>query len=305
MSTHIHFMGTDYSSVEAMPANLRKAYQSTPLSLNGTDYASVEAMPPSVRVAFEEAYKKDPDEFEDMLGVDDDDENDSEDNETAAPAWGGPRPPGAVPVPAEFATVTSLGPALEVYPHQGLKILPTFGTPGVSVLVRYRDGLAYRAGDNVVHAWQWEEVVVIQTKMARHPAKDSSWTSHEYTLTKTGGEKLILNDEVKGVRDAAEYIKTAVFKLLRPSLKQRYQAGEALAFGPVTVHKQAGLQLDGQTYAWDSIEDIKVHHGQLNVTLRNRQKHAAHTSAIPNVELLCQLIGVQLDNDQLATEALF
>jgi hypothetical protein len=45
-------------------------------------------------------------------------------------------------VPAGFETVTSLGPALEVYPHKGLKLLPTFGTPRVSVLVRYRDGLA-------------------------------------------------------------------------------------------------------------------------------------------------------------------
>ena len=175
----------------------------------------------------------------------------------------------------------------------------------MSVLVRYRDGLAYRAGDPVVHAWQWSEVAVIQTSMARHPVKDNAWTSHEYTLTKQGGEKLILDDELKGVWDAAEYIKTAVFALMRPPLKQRYQAGEALAFGPLAVHQQTGLQLDGKTYAWDTIADVKVEHGQLKVTLRNRQKHAAHTSAIPNIELLCQLIGVQLDDDQLATEALF
>jgi hypothetical protein len=284
---------------------VRKAFQNTPLSLNETDYPSVEAMPPNVRAAFEEAYKKDPEEFEEMLEDDDDDENDPEDDTTAAPAWGGARPQGAVPVPGGFEAVTSLGPALEVHPHKGLKLLPTFGAPRVRELVRYRDGLAYRAGDNVVHAWQWGEVAVIETNLKRHPEKNNSWTSHEYTLIRQSGEKLILDDEIKGVREAAEYIKTAVFKLLRPPLKQRYQAGEALAFGPVTVHKQNGLQLDGQTYAWDAIEDVKVEHGQLKVTLRNRQKHAAHTSAIPNIELLCQLIGVQLDEYQLATEALF
>jgi hypothetical protein len=304
MSTSIHLMGNDYASVEAMPAEVRKAYQNTPISLNGTVYTSIEAMPPSARAAFEDAYKKDPDKYEEIL-YPDDDEDDPEDNATAAPAWGGPRPAGSAPVPAGFETVTSLGPALEVHPHKGLKLLPTFGTPRASVLVRYRDGLAYRAGDAFVHAWHWSEVAVIQTSMARHPVKDNAWTSHEYTLIRQDGEKLILDDEIKGVWDAAEYIKTAVFALLRPPLKQRYQAGEALAFGPVTVHQQAGLQLDGQTYAWDTIADVKLEHGQLKVTLRNRQKHAAHTSAIPNIEVLCQLIGVPLDADQLATEALF
>lgn len=252
MSARIHFMGTDYSSVEAMP--------------------------PSVRAAFEE---------------------------TSAPAWGGPRPAGSVPVPAGFETVTSLGPAMEVYPHKGLKLLPNFGASRVSVIVRYRDGLAFRVGDKDIHAWRWEEVAVIQTNNARHPVKDNAWTSHEYTLTKQNGEKLVLDDELKGVWDAAEYIKTAVFNLMRPPLKQRYETGEALTFGPVTVHKQNGLQLDGKSYAWETIEDVKVEHGQFKVTLRNHQKHQAHTSAIPNIELLCQIIGVKLDDYQLATEALF
>jgi len=307
MSARIHFMGIDYSSVEAMPPELRQAYQSKPISLNGTEYPSVEAMPPSVRAAFEDAVKKRPEEFEDWLDTDgeDDEDEDDEDDTTSAPAWGGARPAGVVPVPFWFERVTSLGPALEVYPHKGLKLLPNFGTPRASVLVRYRDGFAYQAGDKDVHAWQWDEVAVIQTSMTRHPDKNNSWTSHEYTLTRPNGDKLILDDGLKTVWDAAGHIKTAVFAQLRPPLKQRYQAGEALTFGPVTVHQHNGLQLDGKTYAWDSIEDIQVHHGQLKLTLRNRQQHAAHTSAIPNVDLLCQIIGVKFDDDQLASQGLF
>jgi hypothetical protein len=304
MSTRIHFLGTDYSSVEAMPADVRKAYQTKPISLNGTVYTSVAAMPPAVRAEFEAAYQKAPDDFDEMLGIDED-EDEPETDDTAAPAWGGPRPTGSVPVPAGFEALTSLGPAVEVTPHQGLKLLPSFGTPRASLLVRYRDGLAYRANDKDVHVWRWEEVVVIHTNNARHPAKEASWTSHEYTLTRQGGEQLILDDGLKGVWDAAEYIKTAVYALLRPPLKQRYQAGEALAFGPVTVHKQNGLQLDGKLYAWDTIEEIKLEHGQLKATLRNKQKHAARVSAIPNVELLCQLIGVKIDDRGLATDAIF
>ncbi len=207
-------------------------------------------------------------------------------------------------MPAGFETVTSLGPAVEAYPHKGLKLLPNFGTPRASVLVRYRDGLAFRAGDKDVHAWQWEEVAVIQTNNSRHSTEHGSYTGHEYTLTKRSGEKLILDDGLKGVADAADHIKTAVFALMRPALKQRYQAGEALTFGPVTVHQHSGLQLDGKPYAWDTIEDVKVEHGQLKVTLRNRQTHAAHASAILNIELLCQIIGVKFDDYELSAQAL-
>jgi hypothetical protein len=307
MSTSIQFLGKTYASVAAMPPDVRETYQDTPLAFNGTDYDSVAAMPPSVRAAFEVAYQQHPEKFEDLTDTDEDETgDDAEASVTAAPAWGGARPAGSVPVPAEFQAVTGLGPAVEVSPHKGLNLLPKFGTPRATTLVRYRDGMAYRAAGPEVHAWRWEEVAVIQTNTTRHPEKNNSWTSHEYTLTKASGEQLILDDELKGVGDAAFHIKTAVFAKLRPALKQRYQAGEALTFGPVTVSQPSGLQLDGKTtYAWDSIEDVKVEHGQLKVTLRNKQKHAAHTSAIPNVELLCQLIGVQLDDYQLAAEGLF
>lgn len=314
MSTQVQFMGKVYSSVEAMPAKLRKAYQSKAISLNDVDYTSVAAMPPDVRAEFEQAYKQDPDEYEEWLEEDEDEDDaaddDADSSATAAPAWGGARPQGSgptgsVPVPAGFESVTGLGQAVEAHPHKGLQLFPNRGTPRATVLVRYRDGLAYQAGGKEVHAWRWEEVAAIQTNDTRHPVKDNSWTSHEYTLTKQSGDKLIVDDEIKGVWDAVEHIKTAVYALMRPALKQRYQAGVALAFGAVTVHQQHGLTLDGQTYAWDSIQDVKVEKGQLKVTQQNGKKHAAHTAAIPNIELLCQIIGVKLDDWDLATEALF
>ena len=43
---------------------------STPIHFLASDYASVEAMPPSVRAVFEVTYIQDPEAMEDMLGVD-------------------------------------------------------------------------------------------------------------------------------------------------------------------------------------------------------------------------------------------
>jgi hypothetical protein len=280
-----------------MPPDVRLAYQSTPVFLNGVQYTSVEAMPAEVRPAFEVEYKRVMQEMRQMLA---EAGADPETGEPLTPAWGGPRPDGSVPVPAEFDQVTSLGPAVLVSPHQGVKILPNFGTPHATVMVRYRDGLAYRTGGKDVHTLRWDEVAVIQSNLTRQrSSRGLGWTVHEYTLTKNSGEKLILDEGLKEVGGEAQAIKAAVFALMGPPLGQRYQAGEALTFGPVTVQRQNGLQLDGKPYAWAAIQDIKVESGRFKVTLRDGKKHEAHVSAIPNVELLCQMIGVHLDSSEL------
>ena len=262
---------------------------SKPITIHGVDYASVEAMPPDVRAEYEAQTQ----EFNQMLaeaGLD------PKTGDTLAPAWGGARPAGGVPVPMEFDSVTSLGPAVLVSPHEGIKILPNFGTPRATVMVRYRDGVAYRAGGKDVHTLRWDEVAVIQSNLTRQLGEHGmGWTQHEFTLTRQNGEKLILDDELKEVGGEAQAIKAAVFALLGPALGQRYQAGEALTFGPVTVQRQNGLKLDGKSYAWDAIQDIKVESGRFKVTMRDGKKHEARVSAIPNIELLCQMIGVQLN----------
>ncbi len=88
-------------------------------------------------------------------------------------------------------------------PHEGVKLLPNFGTPRANVMVRYRDGLAYRTGGKDVHALRWDEVAVIQSNLTRQiGSHGGSWTQHEYTLTTNRGEKLILDDRLKEVGGA-------------------------------------------------------------------------------------------------------
>ena len=270
MSTPIHIKGIEYASVEAMPPDVRAAY---------------EAMSPDVRAAKEREYEAATLDLNQMLA----EAGLNAAGEPLPKAWGGPRPDGSVPVPAEFDQVTSLGPAAAVYEHDGISILPNFGTPHATVLVCYREGLAYRTGGKDVHTWRWDEVAVIQSNIWRRTHQTSK---HEYTLAKRGGETLVLDDGLKDVGVALDSIKAAVFALIRPPLVQRYQAGQALTFGPVTVQRQNGLQLDGKPYAWDAIQDIKVDSGRLKITLRDGKKHEARVSAIPNFELLCQTIGV-------------
>ncbi len=256
------------------------------INFKGVDYASLDRMPPDVRAAYE-AMLQDPDLYE--LYQVEQRELGSAGNEPPAPAWGGPRPAGGVPVPAQFDQVTSLGPAAEVFEHTGLS-LPSFGTPHVSALVHYRDGVAYQTGGKDVHTMRWDEVAVIQSDIVS--SHGSMAAQHQYTLTKTSGEKLILDDRLKNVGVALDSIKAMTFGRLGPEFVRRYQAGEALTFGPVTVQRQNGLQMDGKLYAWDTIQDVRVEFGRLKLTMRDGKKHEVRTSLIPNIELLCQVIGL-------------
>ena len=57
--------------------------------------------------------------------------------------------------------------------------------------------------------------------------------------------------------------------------------------------------MGGKTYAWADIIEVKVDNGRLTVRMRDDHKHEERTSEIPNVELLCRLIGVELRPTQL------
>jgi hypothetical protein len=67
----------------------------------------------------------------------------------------------------------------------------------------------------------------------------------------------------------------------------------------VTVQRQNGLQLEGKLFAWNAIGDIQVKAGRFQVTLRDGKTHEAPVSAIPNVEMLCQVIGAKLNPQEL------
>jgi hypothetical protein len=265
----------------------------TPIYYKGTTYPSLEAMPPELRAEYEQraafSAKPHPAASPAQPAA----------PAPTAPAWGGPRPAGGVPVPAAFDTVTSLGPASAVYERDsGSLPFPSFGPPRPNALVIYRDGFAFHTGQEL-HTWRWEEVAVIQSNLWAEGAR-LGHTEHEYTFTQTSGAKVILDNRIKAVAGPAEYIKNVVVARLLPPVAQAYAADQPVSFGPVTVHKVNGLTLNGQLYPWDSILDVKVWSGRFTVTLRTNHKHEVRAKDIPNLEVLGQLIGLSFYESALA-----
>jgi ribosomal protein S27E len=223
--------------------------------------------------------------------------------EAPTPAWGKPRAAGTVPVPAQFDPVASLGAAIGVYHHQGPMLFAALSGTKPKELVLYQNGLAFHTGGKEIHTWRWPEVAAILTNMPFVAPEHGGlgYALHEYTLLKGSGEKLILDDDlgIVEIEKLIQPIKDAVYALLYPPLAQHYGAGQAVIFGPVTIHHSNGLEMGGKTYAWADIIEVRVDNGRLTVTLRDNRKHEVRTSGIPNVELFCQLIGVELEPTQL------
>src|ERR1041385_7682940 len=124
---------------------------------------------------------------------------------TLTPAWGGARKSGSVPVPIEFDAVTSLGPATAVYGtnnniglwHNSAGL--SFGSKvATKALVLYRDGFAYKSGNENVRVWRWDEVSVITSNVDFQRTRKAF---HSYTLTRKNGESIVLDDTLQDADD--------------------------------------------------------------------------------------------------------
>lgn len=217
------------------------------------------------------------------------------------PAWGGARKQG-VPVPVEFDNVTSLGPATAVYgTNDNIGIFfnsagLSFGKKTSKALVLYRDGLAYKSGNETIQIWRWDEVSIITSNV---DFQNTRRAYHSYTLTKQSGENLVLDETLQNAEDFIRPIKQNVFALLLPPLTSSYNSGKAITFGSVNIHRQNGLQMGGKTHLWEDIMDIKVKRGRFKVVLRNSKEYEERTSSIPNIEMLCNMIGLKLNQADL------
>jgi hypothetical protein len=278
----IRFNGEKYDSVDAMPPDVRQTYDNM---MRDPDLAKIIALEQSLEQSAEGQYPEPA-------------------GQVLPRAWGKATAAGGVPVPVEFDGVADLGPAVAVYETSYEEVwdkLPHLGTPHATTLVVYRDGFAYREHGKDVHPWRFDDVAVIQSDRYFVSSSGTRAVALEaYTLTRTSGEALRLDDTLRLPEDAVEkHLKPAVFRRLAPPLIERYQAGEALAFGPVTVQQQTGLQLGGEQFAWADIRDIKVDRGRLMVTLHTGKHHEIRVKTIPNVELLGRLIGISFSSAHL------
>lgn len=160
-------------------------------------------------------------------------------------------------------------------------------------VVIYQGGLAY-ADRHGVKSWRWDEFASLTSAVTRHYTNGIyTGTTHIYTLTKNGGEKIVLTDSFPKVEDISGMIRANVFPLLYQSYAEAYNAGQRLVFGPVAISKSGGIQIGKREYPWDQVEQVSIHQGVVRVAKKGGGWFSGATataSVIPNLEVMLSII---------------
>ncbi len=169
---------------------------------------------------------------------------------------------------------------------------------GVAV---YEHGFAHRDRRGV-QAWRWEQVTALSAAVTRHfPGGDQTGTSRTYTLRDLRGGTLLLTDQLKDVEGLARAIEEAVFPHLYDQCASRYNRGEEVSFGAVTVSK-SGITLGRKEIPWTEVGQVSIEHGTLRVARKSGgwfSGAGAAAAQIPNLRVLLSMIdqvaGVKTD----------
>lgn len=159
-------------------------------------------------------------------------------------------------------------------------------------VVAYEGGFAYtdRKG---LQIWRWEDVVSMTSAIIRHYTNGIyTSTTHVYTLFNRQNQRLVLSDSISKVEELAKNIDESIFSFLYGRAADQYNAGQAVAFGPVTIGK-GGIAIGKKTYPWTDVKEVSIHHGVLKVSRKEGvwfSGASAPASTIPNLRVLLSLI---------------
>ncbi|MEO7111883.1 MAG: DUF6585 family protein [Polyangiaceae bacterium] len=165
------------------------------------------------------------------------------------------------------------------------------------LVATYHEGFAALVGSRV-QTFRWNEIASLICNDRYVTGKRTAWTSHRCEVRKANGEKVtLLSVELEDGPVLIGDVKKHVASILLPDLRRSYDAGDSLSFGPLVVSKKI-IERRGQRVDWSAVGNVVMKNGKLIVTPKSGKPFSVRVSKIPNVDLLCELIGVtylQLD----------
>lgn len=158
------------------------------------------------------------------------------------------------------------------------------------VVTLHQRGLSIRWTGGKKHTLMWNQIEALSHRCVAKKFLGLTVATDECLSLHNQAEKPIRVDNcIRELPELAARVKAKVYPLLLPQLRTRFQQGEQLHFGPVTLH-QDEIQLRGESIPWDQVVHIDVQAGHLMVKSQDHQPIHIKTSDIPNVDLLIQLL---------------
>ena len=159
----------------------------------------------------------------------------------------------------------------------------------------FRYGIEVHLPRQASQALRWEDI----TGIASATIQDSIWgrtlrTRHRLTIYLTKGKPITLDDRVDNLLELTTRLKANLYPRLLPGFRTRFQAGQPLTFGPVSIQSNSIL-IRKRQIPWEHVYRITVLAGHLVVETRTQESDHSKSLRvpviqIPNLELLLQVL---------------
>jgi hypothetical protein len=172
-----------------------------------------------------------------------------------------------------------------------------------TAVAEYDDGFAALVGGRTVSA-RWTAVKSITSdEVFRVGKRGGGLTYRTYVVELESGERVVLEQWFMQIHEIIALFKERVGRALLPAMKADYDAGKVVTFDGVHVSRDA-IEANGRRIAWGEVANAAVKSGELVVTPKNGSEPLrVRVSRIPNIEQLCELIGVNPLSSSPATRA--
>ncbi len=160
-------------------------------------------------------------------------------------------------------------------------------------LMIYQNGFAYSDRKGVTN-WNWQDVASIKAAVTKHYTNGIyTGTTHIYTIENRTGEKIMVNDSITKVEEAAKDLRSNVFPILYQSFSQAYNSGQPVCFGPVTLSRTSGILIGKKSYTWDQVKKVSISNGMISVAKKDGgwfSGAAVQASSVPNLEVMLSIV---------------
>lgn len=158
--------------------------------------------------------------------------------------------------------------------------------------VVYEKGLAYNDRKGL-QTWRWEEVNQFFIAITKHYTNGiPTGTTYLYTLRKTDGSQLKLNNKFTKIQNLGSLIQKNVFPQQYEQLVQALKNGQTVALGPVALSKD-GIVVSKKAFPWSEVEQVGIQRGFVSVKKKGGgwfSGASAAVSSIPNLEAMLAVV---------------
>lgn len=135
----------------------------------------------------------------------------------------------------------------------------------------------------------WEQMAGISSEVVSEKFLGIPVRTREHAVLYPAVGKPLQLDGLENLTELVTQIKAHLYPRLFPSLGNGFRSGQWLHFGPVAIQSDAML-IKGRKVPWSQVRSLSIRSGDLVVEFENQDFVRQSAGAIPNLELLFQII---------------